>query len=389
MSDALASRLDSLLERAVADEVLPGLVAIVLDRDRVLYQGAFGVSDTAAGTPMEPDATFAIGSFTKLVSAVALLRFVERGLVGLETPVGDLVPAFDELWVLEGFDGDKPIRRAPVRRATVRHLLTHTSGLAFPTWNARLMHYLEVCEIPLATLAGSRRVFEMPLVCDPGTRFNYGISGDWVGLVIEVVSGRRFEDVIREDVIAPMGLRDTVVTRTADQAARAVSLHARDGQGRWAPIPGSYYGPGVIEPEVYPAGGCLYSTALDFGRFQQLLLCGGARDGVQLLRPETVEQIFANQIGALDIGLMRTQVPAASADVPLQGRRWGLGASVSDVDRPHRRSPGSIGWLGGWNTYYWVDRARGLVAGFYSQTAPFYDPAVIACVEAFEAAVSV
>jgi methyl acetate hydrolase len=382
------AELDALLARAVADEVVPGLVAIVLDRDDVVYHGAFGAGDAAAGTPMELDATFVIGSFTKLVSAVALMRFVERDMVGLDTPVGDLLPAFDALWVLEGFDGREPIRRPPARRATVRHLLTQTSGLAFPIWDARLLRYLELCEIPLETLAGSRRVFEMPLVCDPGTRFNYGISGDWVGSVIEAVSGRRFEDVIREDVIEPLGLRDTVVTRTADQAARAVPLHARDDDGRWTPIPGGYYAPGVVEPELYPAGGCLYSTALDFGRFQQLLLAGGARDGVRVLRPETVEQFFTDQLGGLDVGLMRTQVPAVSADVPLQGRKWGLGASLSDVEQPHRRSPGSIGWLGGFNTFFWIDRVRGLAAGFYTQTAPFYDPAVVACAEAFEAAVS-
>lgn len=384
----MSAQLDALLERTVADGVVPGLVAIVLDRDDVVYQAAFGVSDTAAGTPMEPDATFVIGSFTKLVSAVAVLRFVERGLVELETPVGDLLPDFDELQVLEGFEGRRPILRAPVRRPTVRNLLTHTSGLAFPTWNAPLLRYLEVRGFGLETLSGSRRVFELPLVCDPDTRFHYGVSGDWVGLVIEAVAGRRFQDVIREDVIEPAGLRDTVVLRSADQVARAAALHARDGDGRWTPIPGGYYAPGVVEPEVYPAGGCLYSTALDFGRFQQLLLAGGARDGVQLLRPETVEQIFRNQIGPLDIGLMRTQIPAVSADVSLPGRRWGLGASLSEIEHPHRRSPGSIGWLGGWNTFFWIDCARGLAAGFYTQTAPFYDPAVVACAEAFEAVVS-
>jgi methyl acetate hydrolase len=384
----MRAELDALLERAVTEGVVPGLVAIVLDQDVVVYHGAFGVSDAAAGRPMELDATFVIGSFTKLVSAVVLMRFVERGLVGLDTPVGDLLPAFDALSVLEGFDGTTPIRRPPARRATVGNLLTHTSGLAFPIWNAQLLRYVELCQIPLETLSGSRRVFEIPLVCDPGTRFEYGISGDWVGSVIEAVSGRRFEDVIREDVIEPLGLRDTVVTRTADQAARAVSLHARDDDGRWTPIPGGYYEHGIVEPEVYPAGGCLYSTALDFGRFQQVLLAGGARDGVRLLRPETVEQIFTNQIGALDIGMMRSQVPAVSADVPLQGRKWGLGASLSDADQPRRRSPGSIGWLGGWNTFYWIDRVRGLAAGFYTQTTPFYDPAVVACVGAFEAVVS-
>lgn len=380
--------IDTLFRRSVADNALPGVVAVVADSTGLVYGNTFGVRDTSTGAPLELDLVHGIASFTKLVSAIAVMQLVERGDIDLAAPVGDLLPTYDELLVLEGFDDGEPILRPPRHRGTVRNLLSHTSGLAHPTWNAKLYRYLEWAGLSVSELSGTNRVFEMPLVCDPGVEFNYGISGDWVGPLIEAVAGRPFEDVLRENVLKPLGMRDTVVQRSAEQLERSVSVHERDTHRLWVPIAASYYGPGVTVPEVYPAGGCLYSTAMDFLRLQLALLAGGTLDGTRLLRVESVDALFRNQIGSIDVGVLRTEIPTASNDIDFAGWKWGLGMLVNEDVGPYGRSPGSGGWGGGWNTFFWIDRSKGLAAGMYTQTAPFYDPGVIGCYGAFEALVS-
>jgi methyl acetate hydrolase len=383
-----AQALDRMLQDAVAQNVVPGVVAVVADRDAAVYAKGFGVRDTSTRASIDVNSVFGIASFTKLVSAIAVLQLVERRQIDLSTPVGDVLRSYDDLPLLAGFDDAEPILRRPARRATVLNLLTHTSGLAHPTWSAKLCRYLEVRGIELADLPGTRRVFEMPLICEPATQFNYGISGDWIGLLIEAVAGLPFEVALREHVLEPLGMYDTVVLRTDEQLARAVSPHRRDSEGNWFPIPSSYYAPGVVVPEVYPAGGCLYSTALDFLKLQSMLLGGGTYGGRRLLQSETTDAFFRNQIGSLDVGLLQSEIPAASCDIPLDGWKWGLGMLVNEGDGPDGRSAGSGGWAGGWNTFFWIDRKRDLSAGLYTQTAPFYDPAVVGLYHQFEALVS-
>jgi methyl acetate hydrolase len=381
--------LDEMLERAAANEVFPGVVAIVAKSTGLVCQGAFGMRDRSSGESMEVDSLHGIASMTKLATAIALLQLVERGDLDLRAPVGDLVPAYDELPVLEGFSaGGIPVLRPPHSRGTIFNLLTHTSGLAHPMWNAKLGRYVEVTEgLELADLSGSRKAFTVPLVCDPGEKFIYGMGMDWVGLVIEAVAGRPYEVVLREKVLEPLGLQDTVPLRSAGQLARSAKVHTRGVDGHWVPMQASYYATGVTEPEYYPAGHCLYSTAPDFMRLQMTLMNGGTYDGVQLLMPGTVEGFFRNQIGNLDVGLMRTAIPSASCDVPLQGWKWGLGIMMTDQDQPEGRMAGTAGWCGGWNTFYWVDRAKGLAAGLYTQSLPFYDPGIIDCYKRFESLV--
>jgi methyl acetate hydrolase len=386
MRSSSRAALDEMFGRASTSDVFPGAVAIVADPTGVVYEGAFGARDRATGDAMEVDSLHGLASMTKFATSIALLQLVERGDLDLRMPVGDLLPAYDELLVLEGFGpGGEPVVRAPRGRGTVFHLLTHTSGLAFPTWNAKLARYVEVTEgLELADLSGTRKMFTVPLVCDPGVAFNYGLSTDWLGLIIEAVAGQRYELVLRDQVLEPLGLRDTVPLRSAAQLARTAVVHRRGADGGWVPTPSSLYAPGVIEPEVFPAGSCLYSTAPDFMRLQLAIMKGGTLDGVRLLAPETVEGFFRNEIGHLDIGVMRTAIPSASRDVPLAGWKWGRAVMVSDRAQPEGRSAGTAGWCGGWNTFFWIDRAKGVAAGLYTQSVPFYEPAIIDCYRRFE-----
>jgi CubicO group peptidase (beta-lactamase class C family) len=380
-SDAI----DRVFENAIATNAVPGAVAVTANRAGITYAKAFGLHDVSTGEPMRTDSVQRIASMTKLATSIALLQLVERSKLQLDTPVGDVLPAYDQLQVLEGFDGDVPLFRQPSRRGTILQLLTHTSGLAYPMWNAKLTRLAEVHDVPPLG-SGLRRAFETPLVCDPGTEFNYGMGMDWVGLVIEAVSGLSFETYLEENLFRPLGLGDTVVRRSPEQVARSGSVHVRLEAGKWLAIAADYYMPGVDRPEFYAGGHSLYSTPLEFLRIQSAILNGGEHASHRLLRPETVDAMFENQIGALEVGTIATADPPASLDVPLAGFKWGLGIMVNTEQRPKGRSAGSGGWAGGFNTFYWIDRSKDLTAAMYTQTLPFYDPGVIECYEAFEAA---
>jgi methyl acetate hydrolase len=388
MDAAARQALDALLTQAVADDVAPGVAAVVADGDGVVYEGAFGVADRRTGAAMRLDSIHGIASMTKLPTMILLMRLVERGAFALDTPVGDLLPAYDELPLLTGFDErGRPTLARPQRRATILHLITHTAGLGHPVWNARLARYFEAEGLDPAGLLGTAKAVSLPLVHEPGEAFDYGMGMDWAGLVIEAAVGRPYEVALHDEVLAPLGLRDTVVERSPQQLARTATVHVRDEDGRWEARDMGYYPPDLERVEVYSAGACLYSTPHDFLVLQRLLLGRGSCDGVTLLAPETVDRFFENHIGELEVAMPTTN-PAASADVSLPGWKWGLGVLVNPTDRPAGRAAGSGGWAGGWNTFYWIDPRRQLAAGLYTQTLPFFDPGVMHCVERFEALVS-
>ena len=378
----MSTALDCVLSEAVASNVVPGLVALVADRSRVLYEGAFGRRNAAEPSPADAATLFRIASMTKIVTAISFLRLLEQGLVELDTPVGDVLGEFDSLQVLDGFEGDRPILRAPASRATMRQLLTHTSGLAYDIWNARLRRYYEVTDaIRLQT--GARAAMSAPLVTDPGTHFNYGTSTDWIGLVVERLSGQPLEAYWRKQLFEPLGMHDTTPHPDPERRARTAPVHAPGPDGAWVPTAIDF----AQHPEFYAGGHCLYSTARDYLNIQQLLLNDGDSPAGRILRAETVDAMFRNQMGGLEVGTIISAIPEESADVPLPGRKWGLGLMLDPDGVPGGRSPGSGSWMGGFNTFFWVDRARGITAALYTQTIPFYDGPIADLARRFETAI--
>ena len=374
--------LDDVLAGAVASGAAPGLVAIVATEGSLLYEGAFGVRDVRSSDPISADTIFRIASMTKLVTAISVLQQVEAGRVGLDTPVGDVLPEFDELDVLDGFDGDHPVLRPPASRATLRQLLTHTSGLAYDIWSTQMTRFEEVTDVPQLQ-TGRRAAYRAPLIFDPGTRFNYGTSMDWAGLIVEELTGLTLDRYWTERLFAPMGLHDTTPAPTDAQRERLAPVHAPGPDGGWVATEIDF----ARDPEVYAGGHCLYSTARDYLAFQRMMLSGGTYGGHRYLEPETVAAIFENQMGDLDVGTIETADEEQSADVPLGAKKWGLGILVDPVDVPGGRTAWSGGWMGGFNSLFWVDRARGLTASLYAQTIPFYSDGIVTVFHDFERAV--
>jgi CubicO group peptidase (beta-lactamase class C family) len=362
---------------------LPGVVALAASPEGTFYSAALGVRHVALPAAMTPDTVFRIASMTKLVTTVAALQLVEHGRLALDVPVPDIDPTLSRPQVLEGFDaGGRPRLRPAAGPISLRQLLTHTAGFGYEMFDATLLRYVEVTGIPsfrTGRLAGLR----LPLLFDPGGRWNYGISTDWVGRLIEAASGEGLGEYFQRHVCGPLGLEDTGFAVTASQRARQATLHRRLADGSLAPLP--FEAP--LEREFLGGGGGLYSTASDYLRLLRLLVNGGELDGVRLLRPKSVAELTRNQLGDRPAGVIRTAMPELANDLPATpgtSPRWGLACLINLRATATGRSAGSQSWSGLQNTYYWFDPARRLAAVFMTQVQPFADPAVRALYEAFE-----
>ncbi|RAI58784.1 serine hydrolase domain-containing protein [Roseicella frigidaeris] len=378
--------IDQVLREAVERGAVPGVVALAADRDGPIYEGAFGRRSLDAAAPMTPDTVFWIASMTKAVTSVAAMQLVEEGRLALDAPLGPLLPGLAAPQVLEGFAADGTPRLRPAQRPiTLRHLLTHTAGFAYNTWNADIGRYMQATGLP-APRSGKLASLAAPLVREPGERWEYSIATDWVGRAVEAASGERLERYVFARILEPLGMADSGFVPGPAQRARRAGMHQRGADGRLAPIDFAL----PEAPEFFGGGGGLLSTGPDYLRFLRMLLGGGRLDGARVLRPETVAEMGRNQIGGLAFQPLRSVLPAISGDCdPFPGTpcRWGLGFLINEADIPGRRTAGSLAWAGLGNTWFWIDPRRGIAGLLLTQILPFADPAVLDLFAGFETAV--
>ena len=379
--------IDAALRGAVERGGVPGVAAVVGNRNGTLYEGAFGRRGLDRPDPMAPDTVAWIASMTKAVTAVAALQQVEAGKLALDAPIGEAVPALASPRVLEGFEPDGAPKLRPARKPiTLRHLLTHTSGFSYDIWNADIGRHMERHGLP-GIITCRRAALDTPLVADPGERWEYGIGIDWAGLAVEAVTGQRLEEALRERVLGPLGMSDTAFRLGEAQRARLASMHARGPDGSLSVIPFEV----PQDPEFHMGGGGLYGTAPDYLRFCRMVLNGGTLDGARVLAPETASEMGRDQIGPLKVRKLETALPNSSNDAeffPGMPKGWSLAFMLNEEDAPGGgRSAGSLAWAGLANTYYWIDPKRDLAGVVVTQILPFADPEVLRLLGAFERAV--
>ena len=371
--------LDALFTDAVERKAVPGLVAMAATDRGLLYQGGFGRRDLTGTAAMTPDTVVWIASMTNASTAAAAMQLVERGKMALDAPAAAVVPALDAAKVLDGFDAaGQPRLRAPKRPITLRQLLAHTAGFGYEIFNPAIAQFQAATNTPGITTC-TNAALSTPLLFDPGERWEYGISIDWVGKMIEAVSGQRLDRYFEQNIFGPLGMTDTSFRLTASQRARLATVHQRGPDGALAPIEFEI----PQEPEFLMGGGGLYGTAGDYLKFTQMIM----RGGTPVLRPETVELMSQNHIGPLDIGVIKTAIPALSHDVELfpgMSTKWGLSFVINTQPLPTGRSAGSLAWAGLANTYFWIDRTKQVCGVFVAQVLPFYDPAIRELAVAFE-----
>ena len=293
----MIAAIDRVLAGPVESGKVPGVVGMVANEAGVVYQGAFGRRAIDRSEPMTLDTVFRIASMTKAITATAVMQLVEAGRIQLEQPIEELLSFTRNVQVLEGFDdAGKPRLRASQQAVTVRHLLTHTSGYGYDIFNADLGRYVQVAGLP-SILTCRQDALKVPLLFDPGTRWEYGIGIDLAGRIVETVSGLDLEAYFQQHIFGPLGM--TASSFRPDQAMQAcmVGTHARGPDGRLVPI--SFEFP--QDAEFLMGGGGLYSTAADYLGFCRMLLSGGSLGGHRVLKPETVKLMGENHIGAIDV----------------------------------------------------------------------------------------
>ncbi len=381
----MSKAIDRVLTDPVEAGKLPGVVGMVANNSGIIYQGAFGRRAIDRSDPMTLDTVFRIASMTKAVTATAAMQLIEAGRIGLEQPVGEILPFARDVQVLEGFDdAGKPRLRAPARAVTVRHLLTHTSGYGYDIFNADLGRYVQTLGLP-SILTCRLDSLTVPLLFDPGTRWEYGIGIDLVGRIVETVSGQDLEAYFQQHIFGPLHMSDSSFRPTEAMRARMVATHARGPDGNIAPI--SFEFP--QDAEFLMGGGGLYSTAADYLAFCRMLLAGGALDGRRVLKPETLKLMGQNHIGEIDVPILRSNNPQMALEFeffPGIVKKWGLSFLLNLSDVPGGRTAGSLTWAGVHNTFFWVDPASRITAVLMMQLLPANDPAVLETLLGFETA---
>jgi methyl acetate hydrolase len=378
--------IDAVVSGAASSGNVPGVVALAADDNGVFYEGAFGKRNLASGAAMTPDTMFWIASMTKAITSTAAMQMVEQGKLSLDKPISDVVLELSAAQVLEGFDAEgKPKLRSPKRPITLRHLLTHTAGFGYDLWNPDLGRYEKVANIP-AIGTCKLDALKMPLIADPGEKWNYGINIDWAGKAVERVSGLSLDGYMRERIFTPLGMTDTVFILKPDQQARLASVHARGADGALKPI--AFGMPQA--PEFFMGGGALYSTGRDYITFLRTLMAGGRLNDAQILKPETVALMNKNNMGDLNVSLLKTALPDLTNDAeffPGMVKKWGLAYMINTQDVPGGRSAGSLAWAGLANTYFWLDPKKKVTGVVLTQILPFADQKALKLLSDFETAV--
>lgn len=383
ISASRLKRLEDFVRGLVEREELAGAVTLIARHGKIAQWQAYGWSDREEKIPMKPDTLFRIASMTKPVTSVAVMILYEEGHFLLNDPISWYIPAFREPRVLVPAPAHDlsapPYRTEPARREiTIRDLLTHTSGISYRFLNRRhLVDLYREAEIsdglapPDETVAGMvQRLARLPLAGHPGEVWEYGLSTDVLGYLVEVVSGKSLEEFFRERIFQPLGMVDTHFYPPPEKCARLAAVYSpgesrglqrvRQDPVRRGEAIYSVQRPCEGPSKYFSGGAGLVSTASDYARFLQMLLDNGELEGVRILSPKTVELITTNHIG--DLRLWNTD----------NGRKFGLGFSILvDLGRSGEvGSPGSFGWGGFYHTHFWVDPVEDLIGIFLSQLYP-------------------
>jgi CubicO group peptidase (beta-lactamase class C family) len=372
------TRIDAVLQRYVDENRVAGVVALVLRDGEVVYERAAGWRDKEAARPMTVDTIFRIASQTKAITSTAILMLVEQGMIGLNDPVSQFIPAFAKTTVaLRNEPGSGPLIGSGLsivavkRPITIRDLLTHTAGISYGTQSEIAALYEAKGLGPAAGFGWytadknepicdtMSRLATLPFVAQPGEAFVYGYNTDVLGCVVERVSGMTLDEFVKARITVPLGMRDTHFFLPSDKRDRLAAVYASRADGTIVRAPAGSRGQGdyVDGPRRSFAGGAgLLSTARDYARFLEMIRNGGALGGVRLLAPRTVQLMTTNQVGSLHSAI---------------GLGFGLGFETTDrYGANGMDSVGAFGWGGAYGTMYRVDPQAGVAMLLMMQLVP-------------------
>jgi methyl acetate hydrolase len=294
MTTNFSAAADAVLDGVVTSTPrVPGVVAMVTDRHRNIYEGAAGKRRLDQPADMTTDSVFAIFSTTKAITGTAVLQLVEEGKLDLDAPARRYAPEIGKLQVIEGFAANgEPILRAPKRDITTRMLMVHTAGLSYDFINHTYNRLAEERGQP-SVITASKACLMTPLLFDPGERWEYGTNLDWCGQIVEAITGSRLGDVFKARIFEPLGMRDTTFELTDQMRKKLAGIHARNADGSLTPMDFEL----PAKPEVHMGGHGLYGTVGDYMRFIRMWLNDGMGEHGRVLKAETVRMAEKNHLG--------------------------------------------------------------------------------------------
>jgi CubicO group peptidase (beta-lactamase class C family) len=372
-----ATALSTFLKDSTSRGDVPGVVVAVVNKDGVLYHEAVGRSSTLRNTPMAKDTIFNIASMTKPITSVAIMMLVDEGKLQLDDEVAKYLPKYKNPLVISKFnDADATYETRPAKRPiTIRHLLTHTSGIGYGFASPMLTRIMQRTK---------QTELDLPLLFDPGESWAYGASTRVLGDVVEAISGQKIDAFLSSRILQPLGMHDTGYLVPTAKYPRIVAVNARGADGKFVeqPIPATL-------PATVRGDGGLYSTAADYGSFVRMLLNRGTLGGKRILSESAVKTIFENHMGHVVVQPQQSADLSRSRNFP-EGAgkdRWGLGFQLAAEKQPNRRTPGTGTWAGIFNTHFFIDPSREIGVMVMMQVLPFYDEAAMKVYAGVEEAV--
>jgi CubicO group peptidase (beta-lactamase class C family) len=371
------ARIDKHFARYVDEGLLPGWLVLVARDGKVVHLSTCGQRDVEAALPVEPDTIFRIYSMTKPITSVAAMMLYERGAFELKDPISRFIPSFADVKVYKSGSAVNPVTGPATEPVRVWHLLTHTSGLTYGFHHAHPVDAMyraggfEWGSPPGEDLAACcDRWASFPLLFQPGTEWNYGVSTDVLGRVVEVASGRTLDRFFAEEIFEPLGMTDSAFFVPESEQRRLAALYVPAPDTRRATRMDAM-GNAAAGPPVYlSGGGGLVSTASDYHRFTQMLLRRGELDGVRLLGSRTVDYMTSNHLpGGADLETVGRPLFAETA---FDGVGFGLGFSVvvNHVANKVLSTPDEYAWGGAASTAFWVDPRERITVLFLTQLLP-------------------
>ncbi|SMD41531.1 CubicO group peptidase, beta-lactamase class C family [Aquiflexum balticum DSM 16537] len=361
-------KLDAMLEESMKNDENPGLVALVARNGKIVYHTAKGSADASTGKAMTKDAIFRIASQTKAITSTAVMMLWEEGKFRLDDPISKFIPEFKNPRVLQNFRyGDTTFTAVPANKEiTIRHLLTHTSGLGYGVIDGdeRVeMIYNKAGIIDLYTTENIsigdniKKLAALPLHHNPGEKYTYSEGLDVLGYLIEIVSGMPFDQFLRTRLFDPLGMNDTWFYLPDTKADRLVKVQ-RKVDGKWENFPITFYDPQYPisgAKRFFSGGAGLSSTAKDYATFLQMYLNGGELNGVRILSRKTIETMMKNQVGDLWSGASH------------YGLAFGV-VTANGVAEGGIGSEGTFDWGGYFNTQYFADPQEKIIGIIMKQT---------------------
>ena len=363
-------QIDKHLQNYIDKQWIAGAVGIVARNGKIVYYNSLGYSNIANKTQMKKDDIFHIMSMTKPIVSLAAMILFEENRFMLDEPVSNYIPEFKNLQVLDSINKDSSFVATPTRKPlTIRHLLTHTSGIGygFIYPNAKIIYTKAGIPDSPSDLKGKqikmsekmKILASMPLLHQPGERWTYGLSTDMLGYLVEVISGQSLAEFVTQRILQPLQMNDTHFGLPKEKENRLASVYYDNGKGGIGEYPKADRENLIQGGRVYFSGGsCLVSTAMDYLKFAQMLLNGGELNGTRIVSRKTVELMTTNHIGGLVISAY--------------GEKFGLGFSVPSEQSGYKNlgASNSFGWGGALTTNFWFDKKEGIAAVLMTQIAP-------------------